>query len=647
MATLESNKISQSLATQILTKYNEERDKRLRERPEGEAQFLDLTEQEELKHFQDDPWIAPDAHTSVPTTIDITKPIKYLIVGAGYSGLLFAVRLLEAGVKLEDLVLIDSSGGFGGVWYWNRYPGLMCDLESYIYMPLLEETGYMPKHKYSYGPELREHANRIAERWNLQDRTIFRQDTKEMNWNTENGEWNIRTKFVGRSRDLDLELRAKYVILAGGQVTRPKIPAVEGFNSFKGHMFHTSRWDYNYTGGSTSDIKPELTKLSDKRVGIIGTGATAVQAVPELAKYAKQLFVIQRTPSSIDARNQQETKPEDWEKIASNKGWWLERNQNFAKILHRTQPQPDVNMVSDNWVIGNPSYCTAWGYDNVVQPDQVMEFVKQMHAGDLPRAERIRNRVDQIVQNKETAQNLKHWYPSWCKRPCFHDDYLPAFNKPNVTLLDTGGHGVEKFTDKGVVVNGVEHELDLIVLATGYKVLGGSSNASPSSRFGIKVIGKDGLNMNDEFAKGISTLHGLCSKGFPNLFFTGAAQTSLTANQIMSMNTFAQHVAYVITEAERLSNSSHVIIEPTKAAEDEWGDRVAEVALGMSAMIGCTPNYFNLEGESDKPFTQGPEAQAKARRAQMWGRGINHYASILGKWRSDGHMTGFDIKPVI
>jgi cation diffusion facilitator CzcD-associated flavoprotein CzcO len=647
MAKLDVNGISASAVADIEARYNTERDKRLKKRPQGEAQFIDLTRSEKFKHLQDDPWITPGEHTSVPVTINISNPIKYLIVGAGYSGLLFAVRLLDAGAKLEELVIVDSAGGYGGVWYWNRYPGLMCDIESYIYMPLLEETGYMPKHKYSYGPELRGQANRIADRWNLRGRTIFRQQAKQMNWDAGKNEWIVKTQFAADEQDLDLELHVKYVLLAGGQATRPKIPVVEGFDIFKGQIFHTSRWDYGYTGGSNDEVKPEMTKLKEKTVGIIGTGATAVQAIPELAKYAKQLFVVQRTPSSIDVRNQCETDPEEWKKITSKKGWWWDRNVNFAKILHRTQPQPAVNMVSDSWVVGNPSYCTAWGYDNIVTPDQVSEYVGRLHLDDIPRAERVRKRVDEIVKEKETAQNLKHWYPTWCKRPCFHDDFLPAFNKPNVTLVDTNGHGIDRFTEKGVIVNGIEYELDLLILGTGYKVLGGSTNMSPAFRFGITITGKDSLDMDAVYQEEISTLHGLCRAGFPNLFFAGASQASLTANQIMSMDTFAKHIGYVIMEGQRKAGTAGAIIESTQAAQDDWGDQVAAVALGMSGMGGCTPNYLNLEGELDKLLSKGPEVQAKMMRGQIWGRGINHYVEVLDKWRSDGGLRGLDIKAAV
>jgi cation diffusion facilitator CzcD-associated flavoprotein CzcO len=638
-----SEEITESVAAEIEAKYIAERDKRLQAHPEGPAQFTDFASLDKFKHFQTDPWVDPHEPATVPEGINLAKGVKYLIVGTGYSGLLFAVRFLEAGVALDDLVLVDPSGGYGGVWYRNRYPGLMCDVESYIYMPLLEETGYMPKHKYSYGPELRGHANRIADRWNLRGRTIFRHKVTDMEWDAARSEWQVKAKFVGQDGSPDLTLRAHCVLVAGGQLFDAKIPAVPGIDTFQGHMFHTSRWDYDCTGGSAEDAHPEMVNLKDKAVGIIGTGATSIQTIPELAKHAKQLFVMQRTPSSVDERNQQETDPAEWQKITASKGWWWDRNVNFAKLVHQTQPPPDVNMVSDNWVMENPSYCTAWGCDAPVAPDQAPQLIARMHAGDLPRAERLRGRVDQIVQDKKTAESLKHWYPSWCKRPCFHDDYLPTFNRPNVTLLETGAGGVERFTEKGVVVNGTEYELDVVVLATGYKVPGFGGDSSAAGRYGINIVGKDGTSMPRGLGKELGTLHGLCSAGFPNMFFMGGPQASLTVNQIMSMDSFARHIAGIVTEGQRMLGSPRTVVESTKDAERDWGDQIAALAVGSSAMLGCTPSYLNAEGNLDKILAEQPEEAAEMMRHGLWARGILHYLDALDQWKKEGPLKGFTV----
>ena len=608
---------------EVEARYVAERDKRLEERPQGEEQWIDTVTSDKWKWIQQDPWIHPDDHTTI--TVDISKTIKYLIIGAGFSGLLFAARLIETGVKPEEIVITDASGGYGGVWYWNRYPGIMCDVEGYIYMPLLEETGYMPKHKYSYGPELRGHAARIAKDYKVDDRTIFRQSAKSMEWDDATKEWVVKTEFsLSERKDLDLTLRAKYVLLAGGQLTHPKVPQVPGLDKFDKHMFHTSRWDYDYTGGSSEDSKPVMDKLKDKTVVIIGTGATAIQAVPELAKYARHLYVVQRTPSSVDIRGQKETDEAWWKEMTSKKGWWQERNRNYADILGQKSPQPEANLVADQWTTGNPAYCTAWGFDGALTPEQLPGYVQDLHVKDFARAERIRKRVDDIIKDPATAEKLKHWYPTWCKRPCFHDDYLPAFNQSNVTLLDTNGHGVDSFTEKGFVVAGKEYEVDCLVLSTGYKTRG----PSPTLRFDVSIKGKDGLDMDSAFAQGVSTLHGLYKEGFPNLFFSGVAQASLSGNIVYNADFFAKHVAYVLHAAQQKGGDG-ILIEPTKAAEASWGDLVAAYSLGLGGMGGCTPSYLNGEGALDKMMSAAPpEIQAAIARGQIWGRGVNHYVSF-------------------
>ncbi|EON62364.1 hypothetical protein W97_01586 [Coniosporium apollinis CBS 100218] len=400
---------------QVQQKYVEERDKR-------------------FKHLTNDPWLDPHSPAKGPRLTTGAR-VKILVLGAGYGGLLFAVRLLEAGFKAEDICIVDSAGGFGGTWYWNRYPGAMCDVESYIYIPLLEETGYMPAHKYAYGPELRKYAEMLAEKWRLEGRTVFRTVANEIRWDD-----------VGKD----------FVIAESGLLNYPKVPLVPGLDAFKSHCFHTSRWDHRYTGGSPVD--PALTNLKNKRVGIIGTGATAVKAVPHLAKWAKELYVFQRTPSAVDTGGNRPTDAEWWQK---------QRRENFSAFVSNVSPPPSIDMVADGWII-MPSFNALVGGPAAAQVtlEKVAAYVASLHALDFPRSERIRARVDEIVKEKTTAESLKAWYPGWCKRPCFHDEYLQSFNLPHVTLVDTDGRGVDRLTDHGVVVGDSEYDLDLLILGT-------------------------------------------------------------------------------------------------------------------------------------------------------------------------------------
>ncbi|MGI4813465.1 MAG: flavin-containing monooxygenase, partial [Janthinobacterium lividum] len=254
-------------------KYRQERDKRLR--PDGNAQFVKV--EGDFSHLIDDPYVEPGFSREA-----LQDEVEVLIVGGGFGGLIAGARLRDAG--FQDIRIVESAGDFGGTWYWNRYPGAQCDIESYIYLPLLEETGYMPKLKYSFAPEIREHAVRIAKQYDLYRNVLFQTQVKTMQWQEAEDKWLITTHRNDR-------FKAKFVIVSGGPLNRPKLPGIDGIQNFKGHTFHTSRWDYDYTGGDTTG---NLHKLADKRVAIIGTGATAIQCVSHLGRHAKQLYVFQR-----------------------------------------------------------------------------------------------------------------------------------------------------------------------------------------------------------------------------------------------------------------------------------------------------------------------------------------------------------------
>ena len=296
---------------ELREKYRKERDKRLRD--DGEAQYLEAGA--EFAHYADnDPYAPADtSRQAVELDIDVA------IIGAGFSGLMAAARLKERGIT--NFRIIESGADFGGTWYWNRYPGAQCDIESYCYLPLLEETGYMPKEKYSFAPEIFEHTRRVGEYFGLYESALFSTRVTGVRWQEDSAHWNVSTQH-GDS------IRARFVIQATGPANRPKLPGIPGITEFKGHTFHTSRWDYEYTGG---DHNGGLTKLADKRVAVIGTGATAIQCVPFLGAHAKELLVFQRTPSSVDLRGNSAT-DEDWYKN-QEPGWQRKRRENFAAVL--------------------------------------------------------------------------------------------------------------------------------------------------------------------------------------------------------------------------------------------------------------------------------------------------------------------------
>jgi cation diffusion facilitator CzcD-associated flavoprotein CzcO len=581
-------------------KYRAERDRRLR--PDANEQYVQVAA--DFAHYIDDPYVDP-GFTRTP----LTDTVDAVIVGGGFGGLLAAARLREVGVK--DIRIIEKGGDFGGTWYWNRYPGAQCDIESYIYLPLLEETGYIPKEKYSFANEIREHSRRIGEHFDLYRDALFQTEIKDMRWLEDEKRWRVTTSRGDT-------LKARFVVMSNGPLNRPKLPAIPGIDTFKGHSFHTSRWDYAYTGGSNEG---GLDKLADKRVAIIGTGATAIQCVPHLGAAAKHLYVFQRTPSSVDLRGNRPTDP-DWA-ASLEPGWQKRRMENFNILV--SGGAQDEDLVSDGWtdIIRNLLSIAAIRGD---KPMSVEETMAAMEMADFRKMNQIRGRVDALVRDRDAAEALKPWYRQFCKRPTFNDDYLPTFNRENVTLVDTGGRGVERITEKGLVVDGKEYEVDCIIFATGFEV-----GTSYTRRAGFEVVGRGGKTLSEHWANGPRTLHGQMSHGFPNCFHMGVNQNTLTPNFPHLLAEQAHHVAHIVREAELRQGST---IEPTAEAEANWVQTIKDTArLQLEFRQACTPGYYNGEGRAgadDGLF------------AGLYGPGPVAFFELTRAWR-EGGMEGLEI----
>jgi len=583
----------------LRTKYREERDKRIR--TDGNEQYVEV--KGDFSRYIDDPYVAP-GFTRAP----LNDAVDVVIIGGGFGGLLAGARLREAGIK--GIRMIEKGGDFGGTWYWNRYPGAQCDIESYIYLPLLEETGYIPKEKYSFAPEILAHARRIGEKFDLYRDACFQTTIKAITWSEDECRWIVTT-------DRGDSMRARFVVMSNGPLNRPKLPGIPGIESYKGHTFHTSRWDYGYTGGDTNG---NLDKLADKRVAVIGTGATAVQCVPHLGRHAKHLYVFQRTPSSIDVRGNRPTDPE-WVKTLQP-GWQKHRMENFNGLVSGLPA--DVDLVSDGWtdIIRNlGGLLLRRNQDSALSMEEVGRLAE---IADFKKMNQIRARVDELVKDKRTADALKPWYRQFCKRPTFNDDYLPTFNRPNVTLVDTMGRGVERITEKGLVFDGVEYEADCIIFATGFEV-----GTAYTRRAGFEVFGRGGKSLTEYWTGGLKTLHGFCSVGFPNCFHMGITQNALTANFPHMLEEQAQHITELIKHAK--SNEARCI-EPTPEAEAEWVATIKSKAMNNQEFLeACTPGYYNNEGMPAKGFGLAGE---------LYGGGPVEFHEIIRQWRANGEMKG-------
>jgi cyclohexanone monooxygenase len=577
-------------------KYRHERDIRLR--PDGIAQFVEVAG--DFRHYIDDPYVEP-GFSRAP----LHDEVDALIIGGGFGGLMAAAHLRQAGV--ERIRIVDKGGDFGGTWYWNRYPGAQCDIESYIYLPLLEETNYIPREKYAFAPEIREHAQRIGRTFDLYRHACFQTEIRELRWLEGETKWLITT-------NRDDRIRARHVVMSNGPLNRPKLPGIPGIDRYKGHSFHTSRWDYAYTGGDTTG---NLHKLHDKRIAVIGTGATAIQCVPHLGKHAAQLYVFQRTPSSVDLRGNKPTDPE-WAKSLTP-GWQKRRMDNFNILVNGGAV--DEDLVSDGWtdIIRNLRVRRKPGVDG----PSLETLTDALEIADFKKMNQIRARVDATVQDPAAAEALKPWYRQFCKRPTFNDDYLPTFNRPNVKLVDTKGRGVDRVTETGLIFDGVEYEVDCIIFATGFEV-----GTAYTHRAGFEIHGRNGQTLTEYWADGPRTLHGYYSHGFPNCFHLGILQNAVTSNFGHILYEQARHVAEVIKHAQLRQAQT---IEPTAEAEADWVKTIQETPLQNEKFFSeCTPGYYNAEGKLGHAGFF----------SDLYGAGPLVFYDLVNNWRTKDGMPG-------
>ena len=586
----------------LKAKYRAERDKRLRE--DGNDQYVRVAGV--FAGYLDDPY------TPFQPREPKTDHVEFAFIGGGFAGLVAGARLVEAGIT--DVRIIEKGGDFGGTWYWNRYPGAQCDTASMIYMPLLEETGHVPREKYAHAPEILEQCQRIGRKYNLYDNALFHTEVKDLTWDDENDVWVITT-------NRDDRFTARFLGSGTGPLHVPKLPGIPGIENFKGHSFHTSRWDYDYTGGDP--LGAPLSKLGDKRVAIIGTGATAVQCVPHLARACKELLVFQRTPSSVDVRANAPIDPEWFASIATP-GWqqrWLE---NFTD--NQAGGGAEEDLVKDGWTDLSRRIREKM---KTIPPEQMspQAMLAAYEDSDFEKMEEIRARVDSIVSDSQAAQDLKAWYNQLCKRPCFHDSYLQAFNEPSTRLIDTDGKGVERITETGVVVAGVEYPVDCIIYASGFEV-----GTDYTRRTGFDLTGVDGLKLSEAWADGMRSLHGLHVRGFPNAFFVQPTQgANLISNVPHNLTDSGRTIATVVAEAKRRGTTR---VEVSQKAQDDW---VALLLTGPGRMMmgsaDCTPGYYNNEGQA-----MGPGAKYNV----GYPYGASAYFRYIDGWRKSGTFEGLE-----
>ena len=576
-------------------KYYEERTKRLRS--DGLGQFNYGTGQ--FKNFIVDP-----NRKELADRETINDEVDVIIIGAGFGGLLTAASLYEQGV--HNFRIIEEGSDVGGTWYWNRFPGAQCDVESYIYMPLLEELGYIPTEKYARGPEILAHCKRIAYSCGVYTKACFETCVNELRWQQDKKKWLVKTNRGDT-------MMCRFVCTSSGILNRPKLPNIQGLSTFSGHAFHTSRWDYRYTGGSPTE---RMKNLTDKSVAIVGTGATAIQCIPEVAKDAKHLYVFQRTPSSIDERNNHPT-TDEWKENLSQ-GWQQKRIDNFNAVV--SGKVFTENMVQDGW--SSTIEMMIKKIDSVGLPDSKEEFDLLSEKVDFEKMSQLRRRIDQTVKDKKVAEALKPWYRQWCKRPCFHDQYLNTYNRKNVTLVDTLGKGIERIKDNKILANGQEYPVDCIIFATGFDFF-----PDIKRRLQCEIIGLNNKELSEKWQHGVSSLFGMHSRGFPNCFILANNQSTATINFTHTLHEQARHIAYVI---HHVMSNNFDVVDVDEQAENDWVQKILLQSSPLQAIFPeCTPGFYNNEGDHEKSLPQNGSIAD-----------TTEYFAILKSWREEGSCSG-------
>jgi cyclohexanone monooxygenase len=583
----------------IRERYRAERDKRLRVVGTDQYNFAEG----KYARFGQDPYSGPP-----PEREPLDEILDVLVIGAGFGGMQTGAMLRRKGI--HNFRIVDVAADFGGTWYWNRYPGLRCDVESYIYLPCLEETGYVPTERYVRGSEIFAYCKLLGRHFQLYDRALFQTKITGLRWSQDESRWIVATSRGD-------EFRARFVTTQSGIFSRPQLPGIRGIEDFKGRVFHSARWDYEYTGGNSDG---GLDKLSDKKVGVIGTGTTALQIVPALAQAAMRLTVFQRTPTAVGVRDNSPTDLQWFKSLPS--GWQKARVQSFNEIANGENVDCPID---DGWARFFRRLINA--AESLPDHMRTAEAIAAaQEAADFQYNEIVRTRVDEFVRDPQTAALLKAYYRTQCKRPGFSDDYLPVFNQNNVNLVDVSG-GIEYISERGVVVDGLEHELDCLVFCTGFEL-----GTTWAHQAGYEVIGREGRLLSEKWASGLRTYHGLFSHAFPNIFFMGLTQTGTTISVPHMLQEQIDHVTHVI---KRCLDEGMTTVEATDEAETRWQEVIGAVNEARRPFQeACTPGYFNADGRpNDKRSAIGSGIYFPSTKFfRMW-----------AEWREAGDFAGLTL----
>ena len=522
-----------------------------------------------------------------------------IVVGAGFAGLHLIHELRSRGLHVRAF---ERGADVGGTWYWNKYPGARCDAESihysYSFSPEIEQEWTWTE-KYATQQEILSYAKYVADTLDVRRDITFNVSVQSAAYDAIASTWTVST-------DSGTTIRARYLVMATGCLSSGRIPAIEGIDSFSGEMYHTGAWpdeDVDFTG---------------KRVGVIGTGSSGIQAIPEIATRAEHLTVFQRTPSfSVPARNRP-LDPETVAKVKANYPQLRERARWSTSGSPHPPSEPSATAVTDaerqatyesKWSNGGP---TILGSFSDIMVDQT---------ANATLAEFIRGKIDDIVDDPEVARVLKPQnYPVGAKRICVDTNYYSTFNRDNVSLVDLRSTPIERVTESGIDLAGGHRELDMIVFATGYDAITGALDK-------IDITGRDGRALKDVWQDGPQTYLGIAIHGFPNLFLvTGPGSPSVLGNVLTSIE---QHVEWISAHIDYLERHGITYSEARLDAQQSWVQTVN--AAADSTLYPQAASWYT-----------GANVPGKPRVFMPYVGGVGRYRHICDDIATNGYR-GFDL----
>ena len=500
---------------------------------------------------------------------DQSRHFDVVVVGAGFAGLYMLYRLRECG--FNPLVL-ERADGVGGTWYWNRYPGARCDVESleysYSFSDELQQEWEWSE-RYASQPEILKYANHVADRFNLREDIEFETTVMSARFDENSSQWHLKT-------DHEDDLLCNALVMATGCLSSTNHPEIDGVTDFQGEVYHTGQWPH------------EPVDLKGKRVGIIGTGSSAIQAIPHIAEAASELVVFQRTPNfSVPARNRS-ADPEEVAQVKADYTNFRALNRQAIAAIRGTMPARDQSVLDASEDERVKEFNKRWAHGGFAFMGAFNDLGISKDANNIA-AEFVRDRIREVVKDPEIAETLAPESTLGCKRLCLDTEYYETYNLAHVSLVDINQSPIERLTQEGIQTSEQFYEFDVVIFATGFDAMTGTL-------LRIDIQGKNGQTLVDKWSEGPKTYLGLTTANFPNFFMiSGPGSPSVLTNMIVSIE---QHVDWIADCLSYMRDHEVSQINAQQNAEEEWVQYVNAIA-DMTLYPTCNSWYLgaNIPGK--------------------------------------------------